>query len=105
MLQGYLLSVEKGKNGEIYNLGHGAGISIGDLVILSAKVANMTEKDYELIVDEARYRKADVEVLICDFSKAKRLLGYYPQLPIIKSIKASLNYFEKNPRLMLMERH
>ncbi|MHA1382517.1 MAG: GDP-mannose 4,6-dehydratase [Candidatus Helarchaeota archaeon] len=105
MMQGYLLSVEKGKNGDIVNLGHGAGISIGDLVKLSAKVANLKEDEYELIIDESRYRKADVEVLICDYSKAKKVLGYYPQLPIIESIKDSLDYFEKNPRLMLMERH
>ena len=103
ILQGYLLSVEKGKNGDIVNLGHGAGISIGDLVILSARVANLEK--YDLIIDESRFRKADVEVLICDYSKAKKEYGYYPQLPIIKSIKDSIEYFEKNPRLMYMERH
>ncbi|MHA1379045.1 MAG: GDP-mannose 4,6-dehydratase [Candidatus Helarchaeota archaeon] len=103
MLQGYLLSVEKGKNGDVLNLGHGAGISIGDLVKLTIKLANLEK--YELIIDKSRYRVADVEVLICDYSKAKETIGYYPQLPITESVKASLEYFEKNPRLMLMERH
>ncbi len=105
MLQGYLLSIEKGKNGDILNLGHGAGISIGDLVTLSARIAGMSEEDYELVIDEKRFRDADVEVLICDYSKAKRIIGYYPQLPITESIKASIDYFEKNPNLMYMERN
>ncbi|MFX1452055.1 MAG: hypothetical protein ACFFCM_14550, partial [Promethearchaeota archaeon] len=70
---------------------------------LAAKVANLEK--YELIIDKSRFREADVEVLICDYSKAKKELGYYPQLPIIKSIKDSIDYFEKNPRLMYMERH
>jgi len=93
MLQGYLLAITKGKDGEVYNLGHGYGISIENLLKLTAKIFDI---DYKLVIDESRYRPAEVNVLLCDYSKAKREIGYRPQYPLTETMERIVNYYLSN---------
>jgi len=90
MLQGYILAITKGKKGEVYNLGHGFGISIENLVKLTASLFDV---EYEIVIDKNRFRPAEVNVLICDYSKAKENLGYYPQYPLTETMKDLVNYY------------
>ncbi len=103
MVQGYLLSMEKGKKGEVYNLGHGFGISIRDLVKLSAKITNISNVKIE--IDKSRFRPAEVEILICDYSKARDQLGYRPRIPLTKALMDNIEYFRRNEYLLEIEVH
>lgn len=103
MVQGYLLSVEKGDVGEVYNLGHGFGISIIDLVKLSAKVVNIDNVEIE--IDQSRFRPAEVEILICNCAKAKDKLGYRPRIPLTKALADNIEYFRRNEYLLDIEWH
>lgn len=103
MVLGYLLAVEKGRKGEVYNLGHGKGISIGDLARLAGSVAGLGAVPLE--VDPSRFRPLEVEVLICDHSKAAKELGYAPRIPLTKAIEDNLEYFLRNPDLTRIEMH
>ncbi|MDY6894554.1 MAG: GDP-mannose 4,6-dehydratase [Thermotogota bacterium] len=103
MVQGYLLSVEKGKKGEVYNLGHGFGISIKDLVKLALKVSNLNNVEIE--IDKSRFRPAEVDVLICDYSKSKDELGYKPRIPLTKAVIGNIEYFRENEHLLDIEMH
>ena len=44
-------------------------------------------------------------VMSFDYSKAEKEFGYKPKIPLTKSFKDSLEYFEKNPSLLNVERH
>ncbi len=90
ILEGYLLAVTKGEKGEAYNLGHGFGISIENLLKLTA---DKFEIEYELKIDQTRFRPAEVNVLICDYSKAEKELGYKPQYPLTDTMESLVNYY------------
>lgn len=102
VVQGYLLAVEKGRKGEPYNIGHGVGITIENFVKLAASISNIA---VDIRIDPSRFRPAEVEALICDYSKAKNEIGYYPQIPLTKAIKDNVEYFKNNPHLLDIERH
>jgi len=103
IVTGYLLAAEKAKRGEPYNLGHGKGITISDLIKLAAMVGEV--KDYKVEIDKRRFRPAEVEILICDYSKANKETGYQPTIPLTKALLDNINYFEDNPHLLFIERH
>jgi len=103
IVDGYMLAAEKGKRGEPYNLGHGRGVSIQDLVRITAAVVGITEVNIE--IDKSRFRPADVEVLICDHSKAREAFGYRPRIPITRALEENVDYFLQNPHLLSLERH
>ena len=75
--------------GEVINLGSGFEISIGDAARL---IASLMQKDIELVDDSSRYRPAasEVERLLADNNKAKRLLGWRPALAGRGGLKAGL---------------
>ncbi|MCX7918596.1 MAG: GDP-mannose 4,6-dehydratase [bacterium] len=102
IIQGYLLAVEKAKRGEPYNLGHGFGITIENLVKLAAKACDV---EVEIAIDKSRYRPAEVDILLCDFEKAKNELGFKPRIPLNKSMQDNVEYFMNNPHLLDIERH
>lgn len=103
MIQGYMLGVEKGRRGEPYNLGHGFGITIENLAKVAAKINGIENPN--IIIDKRRFRPAEVDLLICDYSKAKRELGYFPQRPISVAIQDAVNHFKNNTHLLDVERH
>jgi len=102
IIQGYMLVVEKGKFAEPYNLGHGFGISIEDLVKLTANVSGVKIR---IEVDQSRFRPTEVDILICDYSKAKEELGYKPRIPLTKTMSDNVEYLKENPQLLNIERH
>ena len=97
MVQGYLLAMTKGQRGEAYNLGHGFGISVENLIKLTASLFDIK---YEIEIDSERFRPTEVNVLICDYSKAKNELGYYPQYPITETMENIVNYYQSNDLFM-----
>jgi GDP-4-dehydro-6-deoxy-D-mannose reductase len=102
MIQGYMLAVEKAKLAEPYNFGHGFGITINNLAKLTGKIHNM---DIKINTDKSRFRPSEVELLICDYSKAKKELGYRPRIPINKTMLDLVEYFKQNKQLLNLERH
>lgn len=102
MIQGYLLSVEKGRRGEPYNIGHGRGVTIENLARIGAMVHNI---DIKLEIDKSRFRPAEVDVLVCDHTKATRELGYRPRFTLTDIIKEGVEHFKKRPYLLDVERH
>ena len=102
ILRGYMLAVEKGKAGEVYNLGSGKSISVGELAKMAIKIGGLDGK-MTVEVDKSRYRPADVMVLQCDYSKAKKELGWEPRIPFEKTLKDLIDYFLDNENLLRIE--
>lgn len=102
ILRGYMLAIEKGKPGEVYNLGSGKSISIGDLASLCVKLGGL-EGQMSVVVDKKRYRPADVMLIECDYSKARKELGWEPQIPLEETLKDLINYFLEREELLSRE--
>ena len=100
MVQGYLLAAEKAKIGEPYNLGSGWGITIGNLVKLAAKIEGVEVK---IEIDKDRLRPADVEILICDSTKAQEELGFKIQIPMTKAVEDNIAYYKEPQNLGLID--
>ncbi|MDO5564344.1 MAG: UDP-glucose 4-epimerase GalE [Eubacteriales bacterium] len=77
---------------KIYNIGTGKGYSVLDVIKAYEKAANK-KINYE-IVDR---RKGDVDILLCDPSKAKKELDFEAIYTIDDMCKDSFNFQNKNP--------
>jgi len=73
-------------NGMVLNAGFGADISINDLALLIAK-------DPERIVHvEHHHAQSEIKKLICDYSKANKILGWKPKTSLEEGIKITENW-------------
>jgi len=102
ILRGYMLAVEKGKSGEVYNLGSGKSTSIEELAKMAIKIGGLEGK-MKVEIDKERYRPAEVMVLQCDYSKAKKEFGWEPKIPLEKTMKELIDYFLGNEQLLRIE--
>lgn len=84
--------------GEVINLGSGTEISVKDLTVLIGKYLNCNIK---IESDRVRMRpqKSEVERLLADNSKAKRILGWIPEYGIEKGLKKTISWFKENKNI------
>jgi nucleoside-diphosphate-sugar epimerase len=85
--------VAEGIIGETINVGSERAVSIKELVKL---IAEILSKEVIITVDPSRIRPSDVETLICNYSKASRLLGWHPKVSIKEGLKLTIGWAEKN---------
>jgi dTDP-glucose 4,6-dehydratase len=91
-----MASIEKNAVGETINIGSGGDIKIKDLAYLIAELLGKREM-VSIKLDESRLRPYDVNRLFCDPSKAKRILGWAPTVPIKDGLKTTLDWVKSNP--------
>lgn len=92
MVQGYLMAVQKGVSGEVYNICSGNAVKIKDMlnILLSfSKVKVKIEKD------PTRMRPSEVPVLVGDYSKFYKQTGWKPTISFEKTLKDLLNYWRE----------
>lgn len=81
--------------GEVINLGNNNEISIRDLANLIAKIMGVS-----IILEEDTKRKrpiqSEVERLMADNSKAKKLLKWVPEYSLEKGLKKTIDWFKEN---------
>ena len=63
--------------GEVFNIGSGVGRSVAEMVELVQQVAGV-EKPVRQLPERLRPQRSEVEILVCDYGKAHRVLGYEP---------------------------
>ena len=90
VVRAYKLLMEKGKAGEVYNIGSGKSYEISE--ILNILLSFSSEK-IEVVEEESLVRKVDVKELRCDFSKLNNDTGWEPEIPIEKSLQDTLDYW------------
>ena len=83
----------KNASGEIINVGYGDDIKIGDL---ADKLIKISKKKIKIKTDESRFRPYDVQRLICDNKKAKKVLKWEPKVSIDKGLKLTYDWAMKN---------
>jgi len=89
-----LASVEERVVSETINLGSGEEIKIRDLTSLIAK---LLAKQVKIETDPTRFRPHDVERLLCDNAKARRVLGWKPEIPLESGLKRTIEWIANNP--------
>lgn len=88
----------KGPLGQAVNVGSGEEIPIGDL---ARRILKLMGKDLPIRTDPARVRprESEVERLCCDFSRAKEILGWKPEVQLDDGLTLTIRWFEANLNL------
>ncbi len=89
-VRGYRLAIEKGKSGEVYNLGSGTPRSVKELTRMCLEMYNL--KDIPIELDKSRLRPLEVPLLQCDYTKAKKELGWEPKIPLEKTMRDMVDW-------------
>jgi len=95
-VNGFLAAAKaKHVNGETINLGYGEDIRIGDL---ANEVIHLVERSVNIEVDSSRLRpeKSEVQRLVSDRSKAKKLLSWEPTISLTDGLKITINWIREN---------
>lgn len=81
--------------GDVYNLGSGQEISIKDL---AEKIIELTGKEVEIIGDTQRIRpeKSEVERLLSNAEKAKKVTGWEPKYTLKEGLKETIDWIKDN---------
>ena len=92
VVRGYWLCLEKGKEGDVYNIGTGKAYSMKEVLDL---FLSMSKVKVKIEVDPARLRPSDAPVLFSDCTKIKELTGWEPKIPFNQSLKDLLEYWRE----------
>ncbi len=89
MMRGYVLALEKGAPGEVYNLGSGRSYAISDLLDTLLSLATVP---IAVELDQTRLRPSDLPDLVCDARRAQAQTGWQPIIPLAQTLQDLLNY-------------
>jgi len=91
IIQANLLAAESKVKGEVFNIGGGSRISVNNLIeVIESIVGKKAEIKY------SRRQKGDAQRIYADISKAKKMLGYKPEVYIDMGIRKYVNYLCSN---------
>jgi NAD dependent epimerase/dehydratase len=99
-VNGFISTAEsKSSIGEVINIGSNFEISMGDL---AQRISSLLNKDIEIVQDSSRVRplKSEVKRLWCDNAKAKRLLGWEPQVSLDEGLKETIDWISENKKMI-----
>lgn len=92
MVKAYALAIEKGEEGQVYNLGGGKSFAISQVLEM---LINLSQLKIEVREDPELMAPSDNPELVCDYSKFSKLTGWIPQIPIEKTLKDTLDYWRE----------
>jgi GDP-4-dehydro-6-deoxy-D-mannose reductase len=88
IVKAYLLLIERGKRGEIYNVGSGKAISMREVldIILSLSMEKIT-----IAQDDSRLRPSDIPVIEANVSRLNELTNWKPEILLQDTLSDMLN--------------
>ena len=92
MAAAYLLALTKGKAGDVYNLGSGKAVALGEIL---KTLTGMSKSKIQLERDPTRTRVAEAEVYVCDPRRFQRLTGWKPKITLERTLRDTLNYWRR----------
>jgi UDP-glucuronate 4-epimerase len=91
ILNGILACTQREFGFEIFNLGESQTVKLSELIAL---IENALGK--QAVIDRQPLQPGDVPITFADISKARRMLGYQPQVKVEKGIPLFVDWFRKN---------
>lgn len=90
IVRGYTMLMEKGKIGEVYNIGSGNAYKIQDILNI---LLSLSTKEIKVEIDKEKLRPSDVPIVQCDNSKIKSHINWSIQYDIKNTLKDTLDYW------------
>ena len=90
VVKAYVLLLEKGKRGEVYNVCSGKSYSLEKILDL---LLSFSSRSIVVRVDSQKLRKTEIPFLVGDNTKIKSELSWEPRIPIEQSLKELLEYW------------
>lgn len=93
MVKGIILCMENDRaSGEIFNIGNPRGTIT--ILNLAEKIIQIADSSSKIVHVKKPY--IDVELRIPDIEKAKRLLGFEPEIELNEGIMRTIKWYRKN---------
>ncbi len=92
IVKAYLLALDKGTIGEVYNLGSGKAVRIADIL---SKLISLSSANIHVSHDSTLERKGEIIKIYCDFSKFRNDTGWEPVISLNKTLFDTIEY-ERN---------
>ena len=90
IVRAYVLLMEKGEVGDVYNIGSGQSYKILDILNM---LLSMCTKEIKIAIDANLLRPSDIPETLCDNTKITSFTGWKPEISIEKSLKDTLDYW------------
>ncbi|MGB9301430.1 MAG: GDP-mannose 4,6-dehydratase [Anaerolineae bacterium] len=92
MVRAYYLALERGEDGEVYNLGAERAYSIREAL---EALLEMSEAQIDVVRDPSRMRPSDVPVVVSDCSKFRQRTGWHATVNLRESLREILDYWRE----------
>lgn len=90
IVRGYYLLMEKGRCGEVYNIGSGHERKISDILKL---MLSLSKADVQVVEDPTKLRPSDAPLIYGDCSKIYNDVGYEPEFRLEDTLHEVLDYW------------
>jgi len=90
-----------GIEGEVVNMGSNKNYSIEELALVTGEL--MGYNSTKIVIDTKRLRPIDVDVLLCDSSKARKLFGWQPEIDINEGLRRTIEWFKDHGSVWIWE--
>ena len=85
--------IKDGITGETLNVGSERSITVKEILKMISEIMG---KNVTIKIDSSRFRPHDVDSLVCDYSRASRLLGWKPEISIREGLETTINWAQKS---------
>lgn len=86
----YAMIIEKGKTGEIYNVGSGKAIAIDEIL---NRILSFTKEEIKVIIEKEKFRPVDVPIIEADITKLVTDTGWEQKIPLDRTLQETLDYW------------
>lgn len=87
VVRAYALLIRHGKAGETYNVGSGYAYAIREVLDL---ILSLSAAKIQIKTDPNKIRPVDVPVVEADISKLRQAAGWRPQIPLVQTLRETL---------------
>ncbi|THB78644.1 MAG: SDR family oxidoreductase [Desulfobacteraceae bacterium] len=90
-VKAYWLALEHGLPGQAYNIGSGKSLSLESILSMLLDISGVL---VEIEPNPDRMRPSDIPIMVCDNTLFRTLTGWEPMIPLTKTLKDLLIYWQ-----------
>lgn len=90
IVRAYVEILEKGKPGDVYNIGSGKSYRIGEVLEM---LLGLSDKEITVEVDKSRLSPVDIPDNLCSIDKLTKDTGWLPKIKLETSLRDVLDYW------------